>query len=143
MRIESIGDHLIVGLEHEEVCSVREGNTLSERAPIGTLAEMAKVAVRPMRDLEPDDTTKFSYADDRLSQGLAAKPRVILFPNGDLDIYFYDVTLADVRIARRDIPLSLVECESKGQVQHQLPRDGIIVKLGGFSVINVQNYFPF
>jgi len=137
MRIESIGGHLIVGLEHAEVCSVREGNTLSERVPIGTLTEGAKVSVRPMGDLEPDDTAKFSYSDERLSQGLAAKPRAILFSNGDLDIYFHEVTLADARIARKNIPLSSVECESEGQVQHQLPREGIVVKLGGFSVINV------
>jgi hypothetical protein len=142
MRIESISDHLVVGLEHEEVCSVRDGNTVSERAPIGTLAEGAKVAVKPMRDLEPDDTTKFSYTDERLSQGLAAKPRAILFSNGDLDIYFHDVTLADARITRKNLPLSLVECESEGQVQHQLPREGIVVKLGDFSVVNVPDYFP-
>ena len=109
---------------------------------MGILAEGAKVAVRPMKDLEPDDTDRFSWTDERLSQGLAAKPRAILFPNGDLDIYFHDVTLADVRIIRKNLSLSLVEFELEGQAQHQLPREGIVVKLGGFSVVNVQNYFP-
>ena len=134
MEVERKGKQIVVNLTREEVFGLQEGKTIHGGRPGVTMPD-AKVEVIPLSAIEPDDSAKDRYSDDRLEKAIKAPLKGNLFSNGDLQIIVPAIKLTDVRLANARLPRESIETptsnDKKGLVEHVIPQDGVRLNFGG------------
>lgn len=144
MEVEKRGREIIVNLSQEEVFHLQAGKTIGDRP--GVTMPGAKVEILPLSAIEPDDSLKDKWTNDRLSIATETPLRGNLFPNGDLQIIVPAIKLIDVRLGSARLPRESIETpiteSRKGLVEHVIPQEGIRLNFGGsLQHVNIPDFY--
>ena len=135
MKTEKTPKIIVVSLSQEEVFKIQAGNVVSDRPGI-TMPD-AKINVWPLSDIEPDDSLKDRWSDDRLEKGLRAPLRGRMDTDGDLSVFVPAIKLSDVRISFASLPREAIimpgtrDEDKKEFLKKAIPEKGVIVAFGG------------
>ena len=135
MKTEKTPKIIVVSLSQEEVFKIQAGNVVSDRPGI-TMPD-AKINVWPLSAIEPDDSLKDRWSDDRLEKGLRAPLRGRMDTDGDLSVFVPAIKLSDVRISFASLPREAIIMpgtrneDKKEFLKKAIPEKGVIVAFGG------------
>ena len=146
MKVERTEEQISLRLSQEEVFKIQAGNVVSDRPGI-TMPD-AKINVWPLSAIEPDDSLKDRWSDDRLEKGLRAPLRGRMDTDGDLSVFVPAIKLSDVRISFASLPREAIimpgtrDEDKKEFLKKAIPERGIIVHFGGsLKVIDVPRLY--
>jgi hypothetical protein len=150
MEVEKRGKEIVVNLTQEDVSSLQAGETIHGTnihggRPAVTMPD-AKVDVLPLNTIEPDDSLKDKWTDDRLEKATEASLRTFLSSDGDLQIFVPAIKLTDVRLGDAKLPRGSIETPTtksgKALVKHVIPQGGIRLIFGGsLKTVNIPDFF--
>ena len=135
MKAEIKHKVIVVSLTQEETFAIQDGKAISDRP--GVTMPDAKINVWPLSAIEPDDSLKDRWSDDRLEKGLRAPLRGRMDTDGDLSVFVPAIKLSDVRISFASLPREAIimpgtKDEDKDEfVKKAIPEKGVIVAFGG------------
>jgi hypothetical protein len=151
MEVEKRKREIVATLTREDVFALQAGETIFGEnkehgdRPAVTMSD-ANFEIAPLSELEPDDSLKDKWEDDRLEKAAEAQSKAHLYSNGDVKIFVPAITLSDCRLGSIKIPRKSIETletkNGKKLVKHVIPTDGIVLNLGGsLKVVNIPSYF--
>ena len=142
MKAERTQRAITVHLSADEIFELQAGKNIGGR--FGATLPDAKINVWPLSAIEPDDSLKDRWSDDRLEKGLRAPLRGRMDTDGDLSVFVPAIKLSDVRISFASLPREAIimpgtrDEDKKEFLKKAIPEKGVIVVFGGsLQVVNV------